>query len=148
MRKSRASRVFIHHASLITHPSYFLFNSSQVALDLFGLGAGQVVRAVADAVVGARDGEHLWTADRLGEFERRLVGAARESARGERRRHAPVELDDGAGRLLVAALRAATRASLTAKPQQPDAREQERRGREHEGRRYVAERAREPAALA
>src|SRR5687767_12508523 len=99
--KSLTVVLIAHHSSLITY--HFL----QMALDLFGLRAGQVACAEADAVVSLRDGQHLWLADGLGEFERRLVGAAADPAAAERRRHPLVEFDDRRRGPLIPALRAA-----------------------------------------
>src|SRR3954463_3326201 len=71
------------------------FHSVQTTLDLGGLRVGESARAEADAVVCSGYRDDFGHADRLGEFERRLVGVAAQTARVERRRHAAVELHDG-----------------------------------------------------
>src|SRR5919198_201904 len=105
-------------------------------------------RAEANEVVGARDLQNFGRADRLGEFERRLVGAAAQAAHGERLGHALVKFDDGRVRRRLFFPAREAEKTLAAQPQEPGGGEEQCAGREHEGRGDHAEHARDaPAAL-
>src|SRR5438045_1973880 len=101
--------------------------------------------AEADAVVGTRYRHDFGRADRLGEFERRLVGAAAQAAPGERLGHALVKFDDG--RVRPSALPAAQENAylFAAQPHEARGGEKEYAGQNRERRRQNGEDARAAA---
>src|ERR1044072_8884187 len=105
-----------------------------------------MLRAEADAIISLRYCENFVRAGRLGEFERRLVYASAQAARGESLGHALVKFDARRVRLRAPSAAQELEQLPAAQPDEDRGGEQEEAGRNGERRRQYGEQARAAAA--
>src|ERR1051326_2500384 len=100
-----------------------------------------MLRAEADAIISLCYCENFMRAGRLGEFERRLVGASAQAARGESLGHALVKFDDRRVRLRAPSAAQELEQLLATQPDEDRGGEEEEAGRNRERRRQHGEQA-------
>src|ERR1041384_7941795 len=105
-----------------------------------------MLRAEADAIISLRYRQDFGRVECAGEFERRLVCAPSQAARGERLGHALVKFDDRRVRLRAPSAAQELEHLLAAQPDEDRGGEEEEAGRNGERRRQYGEQARAAAA--